>query len=94
MHDTTATSRHTARRETADPSSLGLAAAAAAVRNGDVTSETYATALLQRARVFAELNAFITIDEAAVLAAARDADKARAAGSAARLLGVPLGVKG
>jgi len=93
MHDTTATSRHTARRETADPSSLGLAAAAAAVRNGDVTSETYATALLQRARVFAELNAFITIDEAAVLAAARDADKARAAGSAAPLLGVPLGVK-
>jgi indoleacetamide hydrolase len=93
MHDTTTTSRRTALRETANLTSLGLAAAAAAVRNGDITSETYATALLQRARALAELNAFITIDEAAVLAAARDADKARAGGSAAQLLGMPLGVK-
>jgi hypothetical protein len=93
MQDTTATSRRTALRETADLASLGLAAAAAAVRNGDITSETYATALLQRARALAELNAFITIDEAAVLAAAKNADKARSVGSAAPLLGVPLGVK-
>jgi indoleacetamide hydrolase len=93
MHDTTTTSRRTALRETANLTSLGLAAAAAAVRNGDITSETYATALLQRARALAGLNAFITIDEAAVLAAARDADKARAGGSAAQLLGMPLGVK-
>ncbi len=93
MNDTTAISRHIASRETTDLSSLGLAAAAAAVRNGDITSEAYTTALLQRARALAELKAFITIDEAAVLAAARDADKARAAGSAALLLGVPLGVK-
>jgi Asp-tRNA(Asn)/Glu-tRNA(Gln) amidotransferase A subunit family amidase len=89
----TATSLRTSSRETADLTSLGLAAAAAAVRNGDVTSEAYAAALLQRARALVELNAFITIDEASVLAAARDADKARAAGSAAPLLGVPLGVK-
>jgi Asp-tRNA(Asn)/Glu-tRNA(Gln) amidotransferase A subunit family amidase len=93
MDDTTATSRHIASRETTDLTSLGLAAAAAAVRNGDITSEAYATALLQRARALAELNAFITIDEAAVLAAARDADKARAGGLVAPLLGVPLGVK-
>jgi Asp-tRNA(Asn)/Glu-tRNA(Gln) amidotransferase A subunit family amidase len=93
MDDTTATSRRTASRETAELTSLGLAAAAAAVRNGDITSVTYTTALLQRARALTELNAFITIDEAAVLAAARDADKARSAGSAAPLLGVPLGVK-
>src|SRR5688572_21323286 len=78
---------------TAELTSLGVAAAAAAVRNGDITSETYTTALLQRARTLADLNVFITIDEAAVLAAARDADKARAAGSAPPLLGVPLGVK-
>ena len=78
---------------TADLASLGLAAAAAAVRNGDITSEAYTTALLQRARSLADLNAFITIDETAVLAAARDADKARAAGSATPLLGVPIGVK-
>jgi indoleacetamide hydrolase len=93
MDNTTATSRRTAPQETVDLTSLGLVAAATAVRNGDITSETYTTALLHRARTMAELNAFITIDEAAVLAAARDADKARVAGSAAPLLGVPLGVK-
>jgi indoleacetamide hydrolase len=93
MDDMTAASTRVASRETTDLGSLGLAAAAAAVRNGDITSEAYTAALLQRARTLAELNAFITIDEAAVLAAARDADKARAAGSAAPLLGVPLGVK-
>jgi indoleacetamide hydrolase len=92
MDDTTATSCP-APRETTHLTSLGLAAAATAVRNGDITSETYTTALLQRARTLADLDAFITIDEATVLAAAREADKARAAGSAAPLLGVPLGVK-
>jgi mandelamide amidase len=91
MHDTGISWK--AGRETADPSSLGLAAAAAAIRNGEITSEIYATALLQRARLSAELNAFISIDEAAVLTAARDADRARTAGSSAPLLGVPLGVK-
>lgn len=72
---------------------LGIAAAAAAIRNGDMTSESYACALLRRARTNAKLNSFITIDESAVLAAAGAADKARAAGCAAPLLGVPLGVK-
>lgn len=72
---------------------LSVVAAAAAIRNGDISSESYSAALLHRARTCSDLNAFITIDEAAVLAAARDADKARAAGSAAPLLGVPLGVK-
>jgi indoleacetamide hydrolase len=72
---------------------LGVAAAAAAIRNGDISSESYTAALLQRAQTYSDLNAFITIDEAAVLAAARDADRARAAGSAAPLLGVPLAVK-
>ena len=49
MDDTTATSLRTAPRETADLTSLGLAAAAAAVRNGDITSEDYTAALLARA---------------------------------------------
>lgn len=93
MNDTTAILRNLRPRETTDLSSLGVAAAAAAIHSGDITSESYTAALLQRARALAELNAFITIDEAAVLAAARDADKARAAGSTALLLGVPLGVK-
>ena len=51
------------------------------------------TALLQRARRLADLSSFISIDEAAVLTAARNADKAREAGSTAPLLGVPFGVK-
>ncbi|VVJ22612.1 Amidase [Amycolatopsis camponoti] len=72
---------------------LGVAAAAAAIRDGDTTSESYTSALLRRARENADLNSFITIDDSAVLAAAGDADKARAAGSDAPLLGVPLGVK-
>jgi Asp-tRNA(Asn)/Glu-tRNA(Gln) amidotransferase A subunit family amidase len=72
---------------------LGVAAAAAAIRDGDITSESYTSALLRRARENAGLNSFITIDESAVLAAAADADQARAAGSVAPLLGVPLGVK-
>src|SRR6478609_3346359 len=93
MDDMTTASRRIASRQTTDVDSLGLATAAAAIRNGDITSEAYTAALLQRARALAELNAFITIDEAGVLAAARAADKSRAAGSAAPLLGVPLGVK-
>ncbi len=72
---------------------LGVLSAAAAIRNGDISSEAYVSALLQRARRESHLGAFITIDEDAVLAAARDADKARAAGSTAPLLGVPLAIK-
>ena len=72
---------------------LGVAAAAAAIRDGDLTAESYASALLRRARENAGLNSFITIDDAAVPAAAGAADEARAARSAAPLLGVPLGVK-
>ncbi|MGK3207834.1 amidase family protein [Amycolatopsis sp. MEPSY49] len=72
---------------------LGVAAAAAAIRDGDITSESYTSALLRRARENAGLNSFITIDESVVLEAAGAADKARAAGSDAPLLGVPLGVK-
>ncbi|MCA1459023.1 amidase [Bradyrhizobium sp. BRP22] len=93
MNDSSSISGRSAPRESFDPSSLGLVAAAAAIREGHITSEAYTAALLLRARTLAELNSFVTIDEAAVLAAARDADKARAAGSAALLLGVPLGVK-
>ncbi|KRP85962.1 indole acetimide hydrolase [Bradyrhizobium pachyrhizi] len=93
MNDTIAISGHRVPRDIVDPSTLGLADAAAAIRQGDITSEAYTGALLARARTLAELNAFITIDETAVSEAARDADKARAAGSAAPLLGVPLGVK-
>ena len=72
---------------------LGLAAAARAIRRGDVSSEAYVSTLLQRARAQADLNAFITIDEASVLEASKDADRCRRAGRVAPLLGVPLAVK-
>jgi Asp-tRNA(Asn)/Glu-tRNA(Gln) amidotransferase A subunit family amidase len=93
MDDTTTTSSHAAPPEVPDFAFLGLAAAAEAIRSGEITSEAYATALLHQARSLADLNSFITIDEDAVLAAAKNADNARSAGSAAMLLGVPLGVK-
>ncbi|MGO4520244.1 amidase family protein [Dyella sp. 2RAF44] len=96
MNDTTAAtdiSSRPAQAGASDLTMLGLAQAAAAISRGEVTSEAYTSALLQQARTQTELNSFISVDEAGVLAAARDADKARAAGSAAPLLGVPIGVK-
>jgi Asp-tRNA(Asn)/Glu-tRNA(Gln) amidotransferase A subunit family amidase len=73
--------------------SLGVAAAAEAIRKGEISSESYASALLQRARDYADLNAFITIDEETMLDAARKADRAIASGATAPLLGVPVAVK-
>ena len=72
---------------------LGVAAAAQAIRTGEVTAETYVSALLDQIRIKADLNAFITLDEQGALSAARDADQARAKGQSAPLLGVPLGIK-
>jgi indoleacetamide hydrolase len=92
MQDESATSTPStpARPELAE---LGVAAAAAAIRHGEITAESYSAALLWRARRHSDLNSFISIDESAVMTAARDADKARASGSGAPLLGVPVGVK-
>ena len=72
---------------------LGLADAARAIRNGEVSSEAYVSMLLDRARTHADLKAFITIDETSVLEAARHADRLHQEGKQAPLLGVPLGVK-
>jgi mandelamide amidase len=72
---------------------LGLAAGARAVRSGEVTSEAYLGKLLERAREYADLKAFITIDEAAVLKDARQADRSLREGLGAPLLGVPVAVK-
>jgi mandelamide amidase len=93
MDDTTATSSDVKLPEVPELTSLGVAAAAEAIRTGEITSEFYVTALLQQAQTLADLASFISIDEAAVLTAARNADNAREAGSTAPLLGVPLGVK-
>ena len=72
---------------------LTLVQAASLVREGSLKSEDYAAALLQRCRDGALLNAFIHVDEQALLAAAREADLARAAGrSLGQLHGIPLAV--
>jgi len=93
MNTTTATSNHASRPEVSELVLFGVAEAAEAIRTGKTTSEAYATALLQQSRRLADLNAFIRIDEDAVLAQAKEADKAREAGSTSPLLGVPIGVK-
>lgn len=72
---------------------LGLAAAARALRDGEISAEDLSRRLLKRARAHADLNAFITIDEASLLESARQADRALRAGRNAPLLGVPIGVK-
>jgi mandelamide amidase len=72
---------------------LGVSGAAKAIRRGDVSAENYVSALLAEARQDEGLRAFITLDEPGALSAAREADKARAKGLSAPLLGVPLGIK-
>jgi len=72
---------------------LGVAAAAQAIRKGEISSEKYVSALLQRAQDHSDLQSFITIDKEAVLESARAADKERARGTSAPLLGVPIAFK-
>ena len=75
MDDTRTASRHIASRETTDVASLGLATAAAAVRNGDITSGAYTAPPLQRARSVAGLKALLTIRRTGGLAGARGPGK-------------------
>jgi Amidase len=73
---------------------LGVAEAAKAIRTGETTAEALAEALLTRAAAHASLNAFIAFEPDKVRAAAREADRKRAAGtSAGPLHGVPLALK-
>jgi hypothetical protein len=73
---------------------LGVVEAAAAIRSGEITAEDLATALLQRAKALNALNAFVNLDEAIVLDAARAADLHRASGKAlGSLHGVPIALK-
>jgi mandelamide amidase len=77
-----------------DLSALTLIDAARALRDGEVSAEAYATALLERCAAHADLNAFIALDRDAVLTAARAADRKRAGGAAPGALhGVPLAIK-
>jgi indoleacetamide hydrolase len=73
---------------------LGVAEAAKAIRTGEIKAEALADALLARAAAHKSLNAFIALDADKVRAAAREADRGRAAGaSIGPLHGVPLALK-
>ena len=73
---------------------LGVVEAAAAIRSGEITAEALAAALLQRARALSSLNAFVNLDEAVILGAARAADQHRTSGkSMGPLHGVPIALK-
>jgi indoleacetamide hydrolase len=73
---------------------LTATAAVQAMVRGDIKAEAYASALLDKAKQQAGLNAFVVLEPATVLQHARDADKARAAGKAmGKLHGLPIPVK-
>ena len=73
---------------------LGVVESAAAIRSGEITAEVLAAALLQRAKALNALNAFMNLDEAIVLEAARTADLHQASGKAlGPLHGVPIALK-
>ncbi|MEV6325105.1 indoleacetamide hydrolase [Nocardia sp. NPDC051787] len=72
----------------------GVADAAAGIRHGTISAAEYARALLNRIDEHEALGAFITVRADAVLAAAAEADAARASGATlGPLHGVPLAVK-
>src|SRR5919201_2112543 len=75
-----------------DLTELGVADAAALIRAKQVTSVELAQAYLARAEANRDLNAFITLDRAAALEAARRADAELGTAKGA-LHGVPLVVK-
>ena len=73
---------------------LSARAAVSAMTHGDVTVEAYANALLLQNRKFADLNAFIALDEDMFLIAAREADIRRATGRRlGSLHGLPIAIK-
>ena len=73
---------------------LSAVDASTAMRNGELTSEAYTSALLEQCRAFRHLNAFISIEPEKVLEAARKADSKRASGAGlGPLHGLPIPVK-
>jgi indoleacetamide hydrolase len=66
----------------------------AKLRNGEVTAERYASAILERCQQGKKLNAFITLPQQRVLEAARAADRLRSSGAKLGALhGLPIPVK-
>jgi Asp-tRNA(Asn)/Glu-tRNA(Gln) amidotransferase A subunit family amidase len=73
---------------------LGAAEAVSHMSQGALTSERYAAALLARCQSARALNAFITLEPARVLEAARARDKERLAGAKpGPLFGLPMPIK-
>ncbi|MFD9898395.1 indoleacetamide hydrolase [Mesorhizobium sp. NPDC059025] len=73
---------------------LGVAAAAKAIRDGEVSAEHLVETFLDRGATYTYLNAFVSLDADASLQAARAVDQARHGGEAlGPLAGVPLGIK-
>ena len=73
---------------------LSARAAVDAMRRGELSSEKYTTALLERAHASAHLNAFITLPAEQILESAREADRAFARKHATGCLhGLPIAVK-
>ncbi|HZC77549.1 MAG TPA: amidase family protein, partial [Ktedonobacterales bacterium] len=65
-----------------------------ALKSGDISAESYATALLHQCQRGANLNAFITLRPDNVLEAARDCDRRRRTGAKLGLLhGLPIPIK-
>jgi Asp-tRNA(Asn)/Glu-tRNA(Gln) amidotransferase A subunit family amidase len=76
------------------PTEMSAVEAVAAMRDGDISAEAYARALLDRCQALGGLNAFITLDRERVLEDARSADLRRASGQALGALhSLPLPVK-
>jgi indoleacetamide hydrolase len=73
---------------------LSATEAVARLTRGDITAESYATALLDQCERLRSLNAFITLDRERVLEAARAADKKRSSGAKlGPLHGLPIPIK-
>ena len=73
---------------------LTAVSATTALREGDISAEAYASALLARCERFVAFNAFISLDRVRVLENARRADLHRRSGAAlGPLHGLPLPVK-
>jgi mandelamide amidase len=65
-----------------------------AMKQGEIQAEDYASALLARCEAGKHLNAFITLEPASVLEAARAADQKRASGATLKPLhGLPIPIK-
>lgn len=78
----------------ADLPMLSAVDAVRALVHGDITAESYASALIRQCSAGASLNAFITLRPEHVLEAARECDRKRSAGAELGCLhGLPIAIK-